>query len=63
MITDASAAPVVVASADEPIEVGEDTYSDTTSSLGSDTTSVNSSVFEYQYENGRRYHNFRAGNL
>ncbi|EXJ93591.1 hypothetical protein A1O1_01983 [Capronia coronata CBS 617.96] len=30
-------------------------------SLFSETTSLSSSVFEYQYENGRRYHSFRAG--
>jgi len=30
-------------------------------SLLSDTTSLSSSAFTYQYENGRRYHAFRAG--
>jgi len=31
------------------------------SSIFTDTTSINSSILDYQYENGRRYHNFRAG--
>ncbi len=30
-------------------------------SLYSETTSLNSSFFEYQYENGRRYHSYKAG--
>lgn len=30
-------------------------------SLSSDLTSLTSTVYNYQYENGRRYHNFRAG--
>lgn len=30
-------------------------------SLFSDTTSLNSSVMNYQYENGRRYHSYKAG--
>ncbi|KIV92325.1 hypothetical protein PV10_06777 [Exophiala mesophila] len=30
-------------------------------SFFSDTTSLSSSVLEYQYENGRRYHSFKAG--
>lgn len=38
-----------------------DVESDYSSSAGSDTTSVSSTVYNYQYENGRRYHNFRAG--
>jgi len=50
---------------DDDMEV-DDTISkepgkDYASSVYSDTTSVNSSVFEYQYENGRRYHAFRQG--
>lgn len=47
---------------EEVIEVGtdEEDLSDT-SSINTDTTSVASSVFHYEYENGRRYHNFRAG--
>ncbi|KAK5072211.1 hypothetical protein LTR64_004008 [Lithohypha guttulata] len=44
----------------EPIE--PDSTSDyDTDSVGSDLTSIASSVFEYQYENGRRYHAYRAG--
>jgi len=31
------------------------------SSLDSETTSIGSAAFEYEYENGRRYHGFRAG--
>lgn len=31
------------------------------SGYGSETTSLGSSVFNYEYENGRRYHAFRAG--
>lgn len=44
----------------------EDDYSDTssitTSNLGSDTASLSSSILNYQYENGRRYHAYKAGN-
>ncbi|KAJ5736383.1 uncharacterized protein N7483_001508 [Penicillium malachiteum] len=32
------------------------------STEGSDMTSLSSSVFDYEYENGRRYHSPRAGN-
>jgi len=32
-----------------------------TESFYSDTTSLNSSVFNYEYENGRRYHAYKAG--
>lgn len=35
--------------------------SDNASSFNSDTTSVASSIYNYTYENGRRYHAFRAG--
>lgn len=38
-----------------------DSISDTCSVV-SDTTSISSSITEYQYENGRRYHNYRSGN-
>lgn len=34
---------------------------DGASTYCSETTSVTSSVFHYQYENGRRYHGYRAG--
>lgn len=36
-------------------------FDDAASSLASDTTSLSSTVLEHVYENGRRYHNFRAG--
>jgi len=43
----------------------QDSNSDTDSTLGSETasstTSVSSSILNYQYENGRRYHAFRSG--
>ncbi|RPA74305.1 S-adenosyl-L-methionine-dependent methyltransferase [Ascobolus immersus RN42] len=46
----------------EAIEFDDDSndssYGD---SVESDTTSITSSVYNYQYENGRRYHNFRQG--
>ncbi|EED23912.1 conserved hypothetical protein [Talaromyces stipitatus ATCC 10500] len=42
-----------------------DDNDDNDSALGDDkassTTSLNESIFNYQYENGRRYHAFRAG--
>ncbi|RPA84842.1 S-adenosyl-L-methionine-dependent methyltransferase [Ascobolus immersus RN42] len=47
------------------IEIGEDddSFSDTSSlSANSDTTSLTSSVFNYVYENGRRYASHRTGN-
>ncbi|KAF3941940.1 hypothetical protein ABW19_dt0206031 [Dactylella cylindrospora] len=47
-------------------EIEVDTYSDndstfTDSDFESYTTSLSSSAFDYQYENGRRYHKFREG--
>jgi hypothetical protein len=47
------------------IEAGSDTYSD--AGYESDfssraSTSISSSVRDYAFENGRRYHSFRAGN-
>lgn len=44
------------------IEVGDDDTSDAFSlnTLGTDTTSLSPSVFEYVYENGRRYKSDRA---
>ncbi|KUL90556.1 hypothetical protein ZTR_00397 [Talaromyces verruculosus] len=43
----------------------QDDDDDNDSALGEDkassTTSVGESIFNYQYENGRRYHGFRAG--
>lgn len=30
-------------------------------SVYSETTSLSSSIFDYQYENGRRYHSYKAG--
>jgi hypothetical protein len=38
-----------------------DGYFSDYASLASSTTSIGSSVFDYQYENGRRYHAYRAG--
>lgn len=43
-----------------PIEAESSSDYDT-DSLGSDLTSVASSVYNYVYENGRRYHSYRAG--
>lgn len=48
----------------ESIEIDEharDSDYDSLSSCGSDLTSLSSSVVNYQYENGRRYHNYRSG--
>jgi len=47
-------------------EIEADSYSDTDSAysdsdIASYTTSLSSSIFDYQYENGRRYHKFREG--
>lgn len=46
-----------------PAEVDES--SETDSAYGDDqqsvTTSLSSSVFDYKYQNGRRYNNYRAG--
>ncbi|KAI5802980.1 UMTA methyltransferase family protein [Geopyxis carbonaria] len=42
-------------------EVGAGDYSDYQGTLESATTSLSSSVVDYQYENGRRYHKFREG--
>ena len=45
-----------------PALIEADSVSDYDSdSVSSDLTSVSSSIFEYQYENGRRYHAYRAG--
>jgi hypothetical protein len=48
---------------DHPIEAGAATASDEDYSSGaeSDTTSLSSSVVNYEYENGRRYHAYNAG--
>ncbi|GME44272.1 related to methyltransferase [Neofusicoccum parvum] len=43
---------------DAPANSGDSTYS---SHAGSDSTSIRSSIQDYQYENGRRYHAYRAG--
>ncbi|KAK0390738.1 hypothetical protein NLU13_0241 [Sarocladium strictum] len=40
---------------------GDEDNSDYDSSGESDMTSLRSSIFDYKYENGRRYHAFRAG--
>ncbi|KAF7586778.1 hypothetical protein BBP40_008349 [Aspergillus hancockii] len=52
-------------SADPPIdpEADSDLYSDEdyASGNGSSTTSLSSSILNYQYENGRRYHAYRQG--
>jgi len=49
---------------DDVIQI--DDYSDNDSSYGggdaaSETTSLRSSIARYVYENGRRYHSYRAG--
>lgn len=48
---------------DHPIEAGAATGSDEDYSSGaeSDTISLSSSVVNYEYENGRRYHAYNAG--
>lgn len=59
-------APIDETSARVEADSGEsdDNVSDTASDYHSDvsaTTSVNSSIFDFQYQNGRRYHAYRAG--
>lgn len=47
---------------DRPIEADATSdYASDADSVRSDLTSVKSSTFNYQYENGRRYHAYRAG--
>ena len=61
--------PVAQTAAPDPdahIEPNTDDSSDVDSALGgsdveSDTTSLASSVLDYKYENGRRYHSYREG--
>lgn len=58
------AEPVDETSAHVEVESDGDGFSDTASDYRSDvsaTTSIGSSVFDYQYENGRQYHAYRAG--
>ncbi|RSL67395.1 hypothetical protein CEP52_012730 [Fusarium oligoseptatum] len=48
----------------EPLQVGNDVEDDgyaTSEASASVLSSLNSSVFHYKYENGRRYHAFREG--
>jgi hypothetical protein len=47
--------------ANEPIAVDLNDQSDYESGHESSTTSLASTIFEYQYENGRRYHAYKAG--
>jgi len=52
----------ILANRDRPIEADATSdYASDADSIGSDLTSISSSVFNYQYENGRRYHAYRAG--
>jgi len=47
-----------------PTAIEADSYSDEgydTASIASDLTSLKSSVMNYEYENGRRYHGYQAG--
>lgn len=49
---------------EQPIEADSTADSDTSSNYASDvseTTSAHSSIFNYEYENGRRYHAYRSG--
>ncbi len=47
---------------ERPIEADATSdYASDGDTITSDLTSVSSSVFNYQYENGRRYHAYRAG--
>lgn len=58
------AEPIDETSAHVEAESDGDGFSDTASDYQSDvsaTTSIGSSVFDYQYDNGRRYHAYRAG--
>ena len=57
--TDANEA-LIPGNTNRPIEA-DNTSDYDTDSIDSDLTSISSSVFEYQYENGRRYHAYRAG--
>ncbi|KAH0536012.1 hypothetical protein FGG08_007095 [Glutinoglossum americanum] len=60
-----SSRPVGGGSYQQPLEADQVAAADDDSSygdaLGSFTTSLKSSVTNYQYENGRRYHAFRSG--
>jgi hypothetical protein len=43
------------------VDLEDPTDEDYQSGFESDTTSLASSILNYQYENGRRYHAYRAG--
>ncbi|KAH8692925.1 putative methyltransferase [Talaromyces proteolyticus] len=63
--TSSESTPGLAPDLEEPIEANSPSPSDTDSALGNDwesyTTSVTSSIWNYEYENGRRYHAFRRG--
>jgi hypothetical protein len=42
-------------------DLEEHTDADYQTGLESSTTSLSSSIFAYEYENGRRYHAYKAG--
>ncbi|KAG7140278.1 Secondary metabolism regulator LAE1 like protein [Verticillium longisporum] len=52
--------PIEVNDEDSVLGAEDDARSDYASDV-SDTASVTSSVFNFEYENGRRYHSYRAG--
>lgn len=51
----------VIAAHDGPVEEDEFDARDNWDSVSSGSTSVSSSVYEHEYENGRRYHSFKHG--
>ncbi|CRL26553.1 Methyltransferase type 11 [Penicillium camemberti] len=57
-LDDQTNAPI---NADGPIVVDDFSDEDSEFSDNSDMTSLSSSVLEYEYENGRRYHSNRTG--
>lgn len=60
---DSNATPQVLSAnnANEALEVGEDVDEGASEDLSVLTQSVRSSVYDYKFENGRRYHSFKEG--
>jgi len=54
-------APPVAVPHDGTIEVDDETDSAYGDDIASETTSLNSSILEHKYENGRTYHSYKAG--
>jgi hypothetical protein len=54
---------IVLTMTNEPIAVDLNDHSDEDYESGAEsaTTSLSSTIFDYEYENGRRYHGYKAG--